>query len=240
MCGVICILTGVLVEFFQCTIPGRVFGVDDLWRDLIGIIIALVVVIIKARRDILLRITSLVVGCVFGLLAIFPLFSHVADERAAKIKFPMLSEFETKREISRWVGNVDTLTLTSEQVLQGRYSLKAHLTTRKHSGIFLKYFPGNWSGFQFLRFNIYNPGGELILHCRIHDKVYSQGPGYWNRYNDVITLHQGWNDIKVSLDDVRNGPAARELDLAEIRGFGIFVVDLEDEREVYLDNIRLE
>ena len=74
--------------------------------------------------------------------------------------------------------------------------------------------------------SVNNPANvELSLHGRIHDLLHWQhGQVFKDRIHQRFTLHSGWNDLRISLDAVRTAPAAREMDMHEIEGFGMFVI----------------
>lgn len=53
-------------------------------------------------------------------------------------------------------------------------------------------------------------------------------------------MKQGWNGIVVPLEDVKNAPRDRLMNLAEVESFKLFVVEQERERAVYLDFVYLQ
>lgn len=78
------------------------------------------------------------------------------------------------------------------------------------------------------------------MNFRVHDRLHiGEKQLYQNRLNGMSVLASGWNDIVVPMDAIRDAPVGREMDLAHIRGFGLFVMDKPESRLLYLDDVRL-
>lgn len=102
----------------------------------------------------------------------------------------------------------------------------------------------NWSGYDYLAMDVYNPLTEQVKFAVcIIDR---EGGGYWDQLNHYTTLAPGWNYLRFEVNryvgergSVRN---KRYLDLAGIKN-AWFAVAPEDKRKVdrdfYIDNIRL-
>jgi hypothetical protein len=105
----------------------------------------------------------------------------------------------------------------------------------------LDYFPKDWRDYRYLAFSVFNPSDvPLELVCRIHDEGHYQSGGeYEDRFNRNLLVHQGWNDLEVSLADVMNAPKNRKMDMTRIKNVGIFSVQLPQKRVIYLDYFRL-
>lgn len=154
-------------------------------------------------------------------------------------QFPVLSDFESARDLSRWTGNIERV---SEPVAQGRYSLAIELGTGRYSGVGMEALPGDWQSYQTLHFSLYNPDNdELALTLRINDVPHDRGDGLYNdRFNHRFLVQPGWNHYRIELDKVRLAPEDRPMNMARIRRLGIFATRLPEERRVYLDSVRLE
>ncbi len=102
----------------------------------------------------------------------------------------------------------------------------------------------NWSGYDYLALDVYNPLTERIRFAVwIGDR---EGGGYWDQLNHYTTLAPGWNYLQFEVNryvgergSVRN---KRYLDLAGINKVW-FAVAPEDKHitagDFYIDNIRL-
>ena len=238
---VVVFLVGLLVEYLQLLVNGRAPDPFDLLRNQLGCLLAFAVVIrppLFSRH----RWQTLFTAVVLVLLAItlWPLSKAVFDERLAVSQFPVLSDFETPFERTRWM-DPRQLREEREQVRHGRKSVRVQLSTAKYSGVSLFHFPGDWRGYQTLHFSVYNPLSEdLELHCRIHDRLHRvSGAGFHDRFNQRFSLSPGWHDLAVSLEAVEKAPGDRSMDMSRIDGFGLFVVQQPSPLALYLDHVYL-
>ncbi len=227
------------IEWVQLGIPGRIFGWSDLFRDFYGIMVAFLWLVGIASHKGYYRVGSIAAIVVLLSVSTYPLAVVLIDENQARWDFPLLAGFESKFELSRWADKA-AMRLVKKPVGEGEQAAAVELTTDKYSGVALLYFPGDWRNLDHLNFSVYNPGEPVILHCRIHDKSHLSDQSYKDRHNGQFFLSKGWNDIAVSVESIRNGPEKRKLDLGNIRGFGLFLMDQNTERVLYLDDIRLE
>ena len=79
-----------------------------------------------------------------------------------------------------------------------------------------------------------------MLTFRVHDTPYVWDDKLHNdRFEQALTLAHGWNDLTISLSDIRRAPKDREMDLENIKVIGISATDLPAPRVIYIDNIRL-
>ncbi len=175
------------------------------------------------------------------LFQILQVINLLRDEQNAKIGFPLLSGFESKLELTRWTGDADFI-LSKVIKNTGESSLKIFLNTSKYSGVSLKYFPKEWEFYNLLSFKIFNPQNAFIkITCRIHDKKHTEGKQvYTDRFNKTYTLLKGWNTIEIDLNDVRNAPFKRKMNMNNIYGFGIFVISQKENKTIYLDDVLLK
>ena len=81
---------------------------------------------------------------------------------------------------------------------------------------------------------------ELALHGRIHDRLHKfHDQAFEDRFHQKFILRPGWNDLRISLAEVRHAPAGREMDMHEIEGFGMFVIRQKRPLVIYLDYVYL-
>lgn len=226
------------IEACQTLMSGRVASFQDIIFGLAG---ALMILTWKDagrqtfRRQIIWRL----VGVSGIAICMTPLLLVIIDEYRAWCDFPVLSEFESFLDISRWETKGQT-SRVSEPVKSGEFALMVPLTTDKYSGISLNHFPENWSKAQALTFSVYNPGESLTLHYRVHDRKHrGKNQDYSDRFNGHTDLVAGWNTITVEIENIENGPKNRKIDLNHIRGFGIFLVKQPVARVLYIDEVKL-
>ena len=235
------LLLGVSIEFMQYG-TARTPDTGDVLRGLTGSFLVLVFGSLgsklqPARRRLSLQFSVLVLL----LIQLWPATKSLIDEAIARYQFPLLSGHETPFEIDRWAGNARLSVETMASISAGKL-LKLSLTTDQYSGAALNYFDGNWTSARTLKISLYNPDTDpLPITCRIHDLQHVDGDEeYEDRFNRSFLLMQGWNHIEINLDEVKESPANRNMDMSRIRGLGLFVVSLPAPRILYLDNVRLE
>lgn len=173
----------------------------------------------------------------------WPVFSSFTDEILAKHQFPLLADFETPFEGSRFEGTTGKASISDAQAFTGQRSLQLSLYPGPWSGMMLKHFPGNWLGFTQLHFAVYNPASQPVsLHVRIHDAPFENGDRkYSDLYSKNCSLPSGvWTKVGIPLSEVKIAPETRRMDLASIRGLGFFVEKEEKPLTLYLDSISLE
>lgn len=153
--------------------------------------------------------------------------------------FPVLSDFESRHQLLNWGGNIERV---KEPVAQGEFSLALHLGTERYSGGGLDHLVGDWRGYDYLSFELYHPGVEpLPLTLRINDTRHDRNDGrYEDRFNQRLWAQPGWNSYRIPLEDVRNAPEGRSMNMASIQRLGIFATELPEAQTIYLDWLRLE
>ncbi len=178
------------IEFLQTLAPDRESSLQDILLGLAG---GVLVLLWKSSGRVR-TVGKIILGsCGAGIIIIclLPLLLTLYDEYRAWRDFPVLADFESALELSRWENDVKLLRVR-DPVKNGKFALKASLTTEKYSGVGLRYFSGNWGTAQALTFSVYNPGEVVVLHYRIHDwKHTGEHQEYENRYNGRTSLAAG-------------------------------------------------
>ena len=162
------------------------------------------------------------------------------DEIVASEQFPILSDFETPFEKKRWQGNSE-FSVDHKIIRNGNSSLKVNLNTNKYSNILLKYFPGDWSAYNYLSFSVFNTNlTPMKIYCRVYDNQHiKNGYGYTDRFNKKLEISAGWNDITISMEEIEHAPKNRLMNIKEVKDFCIFVTNLEKPVTIYIDNVKL-
>jgi VanZ family protein len=225
---------GGLIELIQSHV-GRDGSWNDLLRDLTGTWLGLFWAQ-RANKWIWL-------GRVLTVALLIPNLSSVFYEARYQLnaiqQFPLLAGYESNIELYGHGGKIE---LSSQFHTQGDYALKVALTTKQYSGIVFRRMINDWSAYKTLSFDIYNPDPPLFnMTVRVNDVQHKQsGWATSDRFNRTFSLNQGWNHLSFSLDDIRDGPAKRQMDMSQIMWVEIFVEKLPVARTIYLDNLRLE
>ena len=232
----ITLLLGVSIEFMQYGVA-RSPDTGDVLFDLTGSLLVLVFGSLGlALKPVSWRLSLQLAVLALLLVQLWPLTKSLIDEAIARQQFPLLADFETPFESDRWAGSASPSVESMPSISQGKL-LKLSLTTNKYSGVTLNYFDGNWTAARTLKFSFYNPEvNPLQIICRIHDHQHADGhQEYADRFNHNFLLVQGWNHIEIDLDEVKQSPASRRMDMRRIRGLGFFVVSLPAPRVLYCE-----
>jgi VanZ family protein len=242
-CGIplfIVTVVALAVEGVQRFLPGRTASFADFLLGFGGGAVVVIFFFLPEKWNSWSRyLRTAGVIAVGGMLV--PFAMTAVDEYCSRRDFPLLAGFETSLELSRW-SNEDKMERVREPVLAGNFSAFLHLAPGKYSGVSLQYFPGNWKSAKRLAFSIYNPGEPVMLHYRVHDVAHRRGDRqlYGDRFNGMRRIVRGWNTIVVPVEDIKNGPVKRNINLAAIEGFGVFLVDNREKRVLYIDEVKLD
>lgn len=233
---------GVLIELMQIGTT-RTADMQDVLRDLIGSLLVLSWVTGRGQTGVFRRvIIGVRAGLIIALLIMLkPLAVSLIDEGIALYQFPVLADFNNPFAIKRWEGNAER-TIVSLPAMPETRAMQIDLTRQKYSGVFLRYFPGDWRGYDSLIMTLYNPGDEvLMITCRIHDEAHELSrQSFSDRFNRTYGLRPGLNRLRIGLDTVAAAPAGRTMDLGHIHSLGLFTTKLVLPRLLYLLDVRLE
>jgi hypothetical protein len=231
---------GLLIEGLQYG-TARSADWQDIGRNMLGCLVAIcwthpLCRDLKPSARGIGRLASILLG----VLALAPLSGSLADTYLARRDFPVLADFETPLELERWSGDAHRERTTTVR-LSGQYALKVMLGTTRYSGVSLNSFPRDWQVYRALEIGIFNPDQDVIfMTCRIHDRRHIEGPQrYQDRFNRRYAIQQGWNRIRIPLQDVQAAPEGRSMDLRDVMAVGLFATGLDHPRVVFLDHIRL-
>jgi len=233
------ILVSVAIEIIQ-SINSREFSFLDIIRNCLGATIA-IAFHSNSFSDNRTFSRSKLKYSVVGVLIIFsyPLLINTADTINAYRSFPVLSDFESPFELTRWSGNqliVVDLEANNNHVLGNTF------TTDEYSNLTFESFPNNWAGFSNFSFRIFNDSTtNHELNIRIHDQHHRNSNwDYSDRFNQIIGLTPGWNKITIDLNLVRVHPMNREIDMSKIEKIIIFSHNLQTNVRLYFDDFRLD
>ncbi len=97
----------------------------------------------------------------------------------------------------------------------------------------------DWDGYSYFQLDIFSvlPTTQPIA-IRIDDQYHNYR--YADGFNKTLTIYPGFNQIQISLDEIRQGPVGREMDLSSIKAVMVFARSPSEEFTLYLDNIHLE
>jgi hypothetical protein len=147
--------------------------------------------------------------------------------------------FETEDTLDTLPWKCKTIfSLSDKHTTSGQKCLKMELYPSPYPGITLNNFKPVWSKHNRLKFDIFNQA-EAPLHLTIRiDDI--KNPSYNNRYNHTIVLNPGMNHISIPLNSLVTTGTGRKINLANVQQVILFLVQPDEKRTVFLDDIRLE
>ena len=184
----------------------------------------------------------------FGLICLVVLCWPAAEGYriwAGRHHLPVLGDFETLRDALVWrsivPGERPTASVVPDDVRagEGRYALSVRTQSGLWSGVEYYGYGADWSGYEALGFDLYNPDEAFPIGIRVDDTVIHP-PDHEDRYNRTLQIRPGWNSVRLTMAELAAGPAKRRLDVSRIYRLLIFVGPGQPPRHFYLDNVRLE
>lgn len=151
---------------------------------------------------------------------------------------PLISNFESSDQIFQWRGRAK---LVETYVSEGEKSLQFELSTRRFSGVTLVRLSRNWTGYEALSFDLFNPTSSSInLVIRVHDKWHSRSEyAFDDRFNRRISVEPGWNTYELDLKNIQKAPHHRVMDMENIEEIILFSMGLKAPLTLYTDNWHL-
>ena len=233
----------VLTELVQFADPRREPSVGDLLRDMAGIAAYLVLRHWPAgsrRRP----GGRLALVATLAALTAFTFTQWVRAARAYRQRdaaFPVVVSFEAGgpdmflTASSATIGPVQS----SQQAATPEPTARLILEPGRYPGFSVDELSPDWRGFDRLVMGIQVAGQAPVdLMLRIHDGRHTGEER--DRFNQLLRLHPGWQEIAIALRDVAAAPDGRRLDLADVRGVSIFAPALTVRTELRMTPLRLE
>ncbi len=187
----------------------------------------------KSKRDVGAADKGLL-GAVylFTVINCGPLLLALADELTAKIQFPVLANFNSPLEVSRFDADITT------RLERGQ--LHVFFNTQRFANINWTFFPRNWTGYGDLVITLYNPAtSTLPLNCRIHDMQHETNYRQNDRFSRQFLIARGQNILVIPLADVEQAPLGRSMDMNRIASLHCFTSQLTTSAELIFKQIHL-
>lgn len=229
----------IIIELSQHIFANGIPDLSDIRRNFVGTIVGIVLTASFRKKYILYFLRCIVI--LFVLFEMVPVSLVLADEFRASRQFPILSNFESDLELSRWLSD-EPFIRSEKHVIQGKSALQIIFGTQKYSSVSLRHFPGDWTNYQYLKYHLfYLENDTLNFSCLIHDELHTRGAQANNdRFIQRCSLVNGWNEIAIPLEHVKNSLKTRKMNMSKIRGVDIYTIQLPEPKKVYLDYVRLE
>ena len=227
-----------LIEIVQHYI-GRSAALQDIGLDLVGAILALTA-IITLKKCFRGNVYALIVFFFITIaVLIWPSAKIFIDEVYIARQFPVLSDFSTPYELSRWSSDSAVFYIEERgdhHILKVRFRKDI-----RYSVLALNTFGHAWDKYNELVYSVNNPDSRsLDLYVRIHDRAHKYSHfAYEDRFRRVIKLKPGHSEISIKLLDIYNAPEGRSMDPTEIESIMLFTVNLEKDAELEITKVFL-
>ncbi len=127
----------------------------------------------------------------------------------------------------------------SSGAARSNHCLKAVYPKGEFPGLSAKNLPSDWSAFNTLVMDVYNPGDDVVsFGILVKDKP--GGHGYANRYDGQFALRPGYNKFVFNVTGLKTNDGRRPMDLTQMMELAIFLVGPKQATPLYFDHIRLE
>jgi len=230
-----CVAVGVAVEIAQ-GLTGRDMESSDVLRDAAGAVSGLLAITaweIRARpRRALL---PLALAAMPALVAFLPVGLALLDERRGLTELPVLADFETPGQLSRFTWQ----DCRPELVEAGDgHAVRVRLLPGRYPRFGLRFFPRDWRGSAALSFTCVNPSASPFrLVIRVDDEHHDGAFG--DRFTTSRILPPGRTTVVLPLEAIAAGPRRRRLDLGAVRSLILYGVNLKTPQDLVVDDFRL-
>jgi hypothetical protein len=241
-------ILGLSVEIAQIWTPGDA-DIVDFARDVAGELSFLGFYMLLDSKMVPLlfghrwrKLTILGTATIILAAATYPVASLAMAYYDRNHAFPQIIDFEHRWEKSflkirnvTWERVDNTLNWTDS------HGSKIALTTFyqvTYPTLFIEEPYPNWAGYDTLSFGVYSKQDTTIkLTISIEDARHNTK--FEDRFNLNFKVMPGPNQINIPLEDIKNAPSKRKMDMNAIRAIHIFAYKPANPFSVYFDNFRL-
>jgi hypothetical protein len=224
--GTLSCAAAVAIEILQPLVD-RTASVADLLSGVAGVVAALTgLQVWRTGGGSRLRWGHGLLTLVAVLLVVHPVWAEWRALSWRNAHFPVLGDFEDDVELRLWkpVNGGDptraSILLTTERASHGGGALEV----RRGSGVWsgARYLAGrsNWRPYDELVCDVYNPSTPFPLMVRVDDD--GDCTEHDSRFNLRVTVENGWNEIRIPITQIENGPKQRLLDTGSIKRLLLF------------------
>lgn len=185
------------------------------------------------------RLYLVLVGMASIAFPLAPLVTVSASyvERAQSL--PSLIRFDSR--YSELLFKMQTAELIKiKEPTSGKVSAAILLGDGQWPGISFPDIWPNWEAYEALSIEIENPEvTNLPISIRIHDRDHRHNQTFDDRFNRRMDLVPGRQTLQIDLREIREAPAGRKMNMAEIDGLILFTTRRQAGRRFVLHDIRL-
>ncbi|MCP4189528.1 MAG: VanZ family protein [Planctomycetaceae bacterium] len=238
---------GGLLELAQKFIPGRDSSIQDFVFDVTGAIFAISLLALlqplrqQNRPSTLAQLSAALILLTTLTFGMRPFVSCALDYRQRQQALPLLLNFQ-KSWSSRFLtinqgARVLKTSPPSPWAGDDTGALIRIQSGTRYPGVGMNEPYPDWQAYEQFAFDIYSQTDQ-VAQIRIQDLAHNNA--YYDRFNQSIPIKQGFQTVRIPLDQIKQGPRERQLDLSHVDGFKLFFLDPPQDFDVYLGNFRLE
>ena len=152
----------------------------------------------------------------------------------------VLDDFEQEESLKMWEGAEGKFRRADKYASEGMFTLEVPCPRDQQADLVVPYNSRgeDWSAYDFLKADIYNPSAETIkLVLIIKD---TKGNSYADRFDAEYQIVPGHNVLAVNLNDLSRNRGQGRLDTQKIMQYVFAMVNSGQDAVLYFDHIRLE
>lgn len=240
---VFAVVLGGTIEVLQFFV-GRSVSFDDILLDVLGATLGFLWVqfSLPTERNPVSKPVVLLLGALCIGLTFMPVLQVLRVNMQLEERLPVIANFETESSLDFWIKrSISEFERDDVLFKEGKSSVRIKFKAVEYPDVTLEVLAPDWTAYRDLNFSINNDQKESIeVVIKIYDRLHrKRGYQHNDRFNDSVQLNPGWNEIKIKLLDVYDSPKERKMDLSDIMGISLFMINPVTEQSIHLDNIYL-
>jgi VanZ family protein len=233
--GFVCASAGLLSEVIQMPLA-RDASWEDVAADVIGVVLGLAVYALFERRSALRRwhrIVALIIAISCVAIYVDPIVRMARAYVHRNAQFPVLADFHSRLELY-WTLSVGVKREIVDDALEVKFGPAEFPGVAFHEPV------PDWRAYKTLAIDVENPDAKpLDLVVRVHDRRHNFS--FVDRFNRNFTLAPAERrTLRIPLEDIRNAPRGRLMDMAHISDITLFKGTSEGSLRLRVHSLRLE
>jgi len=233
--GLIGSFAGLMSEVIQRPLA-RDASWEDVLADVVGVFLGLAVYAMFERRSAFRqwhRVLALVIAISCLAIYVEPIVRMVRAYVHRNAQFPVLADFHSRLELY-WTLSIGVNREIVDDALEVKFGAEEFPGVAFHEPV------PDWRRFKTLVIDVENPDAEpLKLVVRVHDRRHNRM--FNDRFNRNYTLApEERRTLKISLEDIRNAPRGRLMDMAHISDITLFKGTSGGSLKLRIHSLRLE
>ena len=237
---------GVLVEVMQAY-SGRNFAIHDAVANGLGIVAALCVYWYSrlarlGHNEFFFRGMFVAIATAAMVVAWWSPIAILYDVVEKHRRFPLLASFESDTELQRFYFRDCEWRRTHQDATDGSHSMQVTFHPTDYPAATMIELIPDWSGMQTLELDITADDSQWDPRALVLLKVIDvhRQRGSTDMYRHRWQMRPGQRKhIRITREELADGPDTRQLDLSQIRYVELTVLDADREMTMRVDAIRL-